>query len=365
MDQVPIDHIIQGNCIDVLQTFPSTSIDLIFADPPEYHHQTGGDNVDDDRNQGASVAEYDSFTEAWLRECRRVLSDEGTIWVIGSTHTIFRVGKIMMDLGFWILNDVLWYKTNPMPNLRGKRFQHATETLIWAKKSSDQRSYTFNYHAMKHLNDDKQMSNVWHIPICAGAERVQIHGRNVQAIQKPEALLYRVILSSSNPGDIVLDPFFGTGTTGAVAKKLKRRYIGIEQNAAYIQAARARIEHIPDSIVADPVLVTPSKRTQPRVSFDRLVEAQYINVGQLLYSKDRRVSAMVTADSTLLWGTMRGSIHKIAALAQQKPSWNGWEYWYCEDRNGTLISIDELRERYRRERLMRSSDGDLHSATPT
>lgn len=359
---LPIDQIIQGNCIEVLKTFPAQSIDLIFADPPynlqlrnelRRPNQTVVDGVDDEWDQFADFAEYDTFTEAWLRECRRVLKDEGTIWVIGSYHNIFRVGKIMMDLGFWILNDVIWHKTNPMPNFRGTRFQNATETLIWAKKSSEQKKYTFNYHAMKHLNDEKQMSNVWYIPLCTGSERLRINGRKVHSTQKPEALLYRVILSSSNPGDIILDPFFGTGTTGAVAKKLKRHYIGIELDPTYIQAARERIEQIPAPLFDDSELVTKSKRIEPRVSFGQLVEAQYINVGQKLYSKDRRISAVVKADSELLWGDTSGSIHKIAALAQNKPAFNGWEYWYYEDHDGNLISIDYLRERYRTENNLR------------
>lgn len=354
--QLPVNEIIQGDCVEVLKTFPEKSVDLIFADPP-YNlqlrnqllrpNQTVVDGVDDEWDQFADVAEYDAFTRNWLSECRRVLKDDGTIWVIGSYHNIFRVGAIMMDLGYWILNDVIWHKTNPMPNFRGTRFQNATETLIWAKKSVEQTKYTFNYHAMKHLNDEKQMQNVWHIPLCTGPERIKLNGKKVHSTQKPEALLYRVILASSNPGDVVLDPFFGSGTTGAVAKKLKRNYIGIELEPAYIDIARKRIDTLPITLLDETELVTPSKRTVPRVSFGQLIESHYITVGQKVFSKDRKVVATVKADSHLLWGNVTGSIHRIAALAQNKPAFNGWEYWYCEDQEGNFISIDALRERYR------------------
>jgi site-specific DNA-methyltransferase (adenine-specific) len=279
--QLPVNEIIQGDCVEVLKTFPEKSVDLIFADPP-YNlqlrnqllrpNQTVVDGVDDEWDQFADVAEYDAFTRNWLSACRRVLKDDGTIWVIGSYHNIFRIGTIMMDLGYWILNDVIWYKTNPMPNFRGTRFQNATETLIWAKKSVEQKKYTFNYHAMKHLNDEKQMQNVWHIPLCTGPERIRLNGKKAHSTQKPEALLYRVILASSNPGDLVLDPFFGSGTTGAVAKQLKRNYIGIELEPAYIDIARKRIDTLPMSLLDETELVTPSKRTVPRVSFGQLIE---------------------------------------------------------------------------------------------
>ena len=358
--QLPVNEIIQGDCVEVLKTFPEKSVDLIFADPP-YNlqlrnqllrpNQTVVDGVDDAWDQFADFAEYDAFTRNWLSECRRVLKDDGTSWVIGSYHNIFRVGTIMMDLGFWILNDVIWHKTNPMPNFRGTRFQNATETLIWAKKSAEQKKYTFNYHAMKHLNDEKQMQNIWHIPLCTGPERIRLNGKKAHSTQKPEALLYRVILASSNPGDVVLDPFFGSGTTGAVAKKLKRNYIGIELEPAYIEIARKRIDTLPMTLLDETELVTPSKRTVPRVSFGQLIESHYITVGQKVYSKDRKVVATVKADSHLLWGNVTGSIHRIAALAQNKPAFNGWEYWYCEDKEGNFISIDVLRERYRIERI--------------
>ena len=348
----------QGDCVEVLKTFPDRSVELIFADPP-YNlqlrqellrpNQTLVDGVDDEWDHFASVGEYDAFTRAWLGECRRVLKDDGTIWVIGSYHNVFRVGTILMDLGYWILNDVIWHKTNPMPNFRGTRFQNATETLIWAKKSADQKKYTFNYHAMKHLNDEKQMQNVWRIPLCTGPERVKLNGKKAHATQKPEALLYRVILASSNPGDVVLDPFFGTGTTGAVARKLGRNFIGIELEPAYIDLARRRLASLATPLFGEAELITRSRRTAPRVRFGQLVEAQYLAVGQQVFSRDRRVVATVKADAHLLWGDTSGSIHQIAALAQNKPAFNGWEFWYCEDAAGNLVSIDALRERYRME----------------
>jgi site-specific DNA-methyltransferase (adenine-specific) len=354
--KLPVNEIIQGDCVEVLKTFPAKSVDLIFADPP-YNlqlrnellrpNQTIVDGVDDEWDQFADFADYDIFTKNWLSECRRVLKDDGTIWVIGSYHNIFRVGTIMMDLGYWILNDVIWHKTNPMPNFRGTRFQNATETLIWAKKSAEQKRYTFNYQAMKNHNDEKQMQNVWYIPLCTGPERIKVNGKKAHSTQKPEALLYRVILSSSNPGDIVLDPFFGSGTTGAVAKKLKRNYIGVELETEYIEVARKRIDNLPVLLFDETELVTKSKRMSPRVSFGQLIEAQYIRVGQKVYSKNRAVVATVKADSQLVWDNMSGSIHRIAASVQGKSAFNGWEYWYCEDQAGNLVSIDQLRERYR------------------
>jgi len=360
-ESLPVNTILHGNCIDVLKTLPEKSVDLIFADPPynlQLQHellrpnQTIVDGVDDAWDQFVDFVEYDQFTKEWLSGCQRVLKDDGTIWVIGSYHNIFRVGKIMMDLGYWILNDVVWHKTNPMPNFRGTRFQNATETLIWAKKSTEQKKYTFNYQAMKNFNDEKQMQNVWHIPLCTGRERIKVNGKKAHSTQKPEALLYRVILSSSNPGATLLDPFFGSGTTGAVAKRLQRNYIGIELSAEYIDIARERIAAIVPTGLSETELVTKSKRDAPRVSFGQLIESHYIAVGQNLYSKDRKVTAIVKADAQLLWQDKSGSIHRIAALIHNKTAFNGWEYWYCEDSPGHLVSIDDLREKYRRENKM-------------
>ncbi|CAH9016817.1 site-specific DNA-methyltransferase [Candidatus Nitrosacidococcus sp. I8] len=355
---LPINTIIQGNCIEVLKTFPEKSIDLIFADPP-YNlqlqnelfrpNQTQVEGVTDYWDQFDSFAEYDTFTRNWLDECRRVLKDQGTLWVIGSYHNIFRVGTHLIDLGYWILNDVIWYKTNPMPNFRGTRFQNATETLIWAKKSEHQKKYTFNYQGMKNFNEDKQMPNVWQIPLCTGAERIKINGKKAHSTQKPEALLYRVILSSSNPNDIVVDPFFGSGTTGAVAKKLQRNYIGIELESHYIKIAQSRINSISEALLSESALTTPSKRTAPRISIGQLIEAQYLQIGQILFSKNRQIKAILKADSHLLWDKASGSIHQIAAAAQGQTAFNGWDYWYYEDANHELISIDTLREKYRKE----------------
>ncbi len=351
-----LNDVIQGNCIEVMRSLPEKCVDLIFADPP-YNlqlrnellrpNQTIVNGVDDEWDQFEDFAQYDTFTKDWLSECRRVLKDDGAIWVIGSYHNIYRVGTTMMNLGYWILNDVIWHKTNPMPNFRGTRFQNATETLIWAKKDADQKKYAFNYHTMKNLNDEKQMQNVWHIPLCTGPERIKLNGKKAHSTQKPEALLFRVILSSSNPDDIVLDPFFGSGTTGAVAKKLRRKYIGIELEASYVDIARARLASISPSVLEDVELITKSKRDAPRVSFGQLIEAEYLKIGQTAYSKDRQVKATIKADSHLLWGAVSGSIHRVAALAQGREAFNGWEYWYCDGDHGKLVSIDELREKYR------------------
>jgi len=356
-DSLPLNQILQGDCLDIMRSLPEKSVDLIFADPP-YNLQlqnelirpnlTLVDAVDDEWDQFSSFAEYDQFTRSWLSECRRLLKDKGTIWVIGSYHNIFRVGSILMDLGYWILNDIIWHKTNPMPNFRGTRFTNATETMIWAKKSEKQR-YTFNYHAMKHLNEDKQMRNVWHIPLCTGAERVKVKGKKAHSTQKPEALLYRVILAASNPGDLILDPFFGSGTTGAVARKLKRNFIGIERESDYVKIAQERIAAIPSPLCDTDLLVTPSKRDLPRVTFGQLIEAGYLTVGQTLYSKSGEIRATIKADSQLIWNGLNGSIHQVAAKALQKSAQNGWEYWYYEDEGGELVSIDTLRNRYRQE----------------
>jgi site-specific DNA-methyltransferase (adenine-specific)/modification methylase len=356
--RLPLDEIIHGNCIEILSTLPEKSVDLIFADPP-YNlqlqnelirpNQTLVDAVNDEWDKFTDLEAYDEFTRAWLAACRRVLKDDGSIWVIGSYHNIFRVGSIMMDLGYWILNDVIWYKTNPMPNFRGTRFTNATETMIWAQKSQSQKRYTFNYHSMKNLNDEKQMQNVWHIPLCTGVERIKVNGKKAHSTQKPEALLFRVIQSSSNPQDVVLDPFFGSGTTGAVAKKLKRHFIGIEREASYIEIARERIGAIQPTLFDEQLLLTDSKRNQPRVNFGSLIETGYLNIGQILYSKKRDHQAIVHADGTLTSGTHHGSIHKVAAMLLGQSAYNGWDFWYVEAPDQSLVSIDTLREQYRRE----------------
>ena len=349
-------RIYTGNCIDILPVLPEKSARLIFADPPynlqlrqELYrpNQTRVDGVDDTWDQFTSFESYDEFTRQWLAACRRVLADDGTIWVIGSYHNIFRVGTIMMDLGYWILNDVQWHKTNPMPNFRGVRFTNATETLIWAKKSEKQKKYTFNHQLMKQLNDGKQMTSVWQIPLCTGSERIKDeHGKKAHSTQKPEALLQRVILSSSNEGDTVLDPFLGSGTTCAVAKKLKRRSIGIEQEPRYVEIAENRLKSINSDLFQELRLTEPPPKRLQRVSMQELVEAKYIRENQCLYSKDKTCSAIVLPDGRIQNSIGTGSIHKIGALLKDTESCNGWMYWYYEE-EGTMKLLDEKRILYR------------------
>jgi len=351
------DRIIEDDCVAGMRSLPVSSVDLIFADPP-YNLQLEGelrrpnnskvDAVDDAWDQFASNADYDLFTRAWLTEARRVLKDTGTIWVIGSYHNIFRVGTIMQDLGFWLLNDVIWRKTNPMPNFRGRRFTNAHETLIWATKSRDQKSYTFNYEAMKQLNEELQMRSDWNLPICAGGERLKDEtGSKAHSTQKPEALLHRVLLSSSNPGDVVLDPFFGSGTTGAVAKRLDRRYIGIERDAGYVRIAQRRIEAV-EQIDPDAIAITRSKKSEPRIPFGTLVERGLLQPGAVLTGLGGRHRAKVRADGSLVCADATGSIHRIAAHVQGLDACNGWTFWQYEER-GKLIPIDWLRQQVRAE----------------
>ncbi len=362
MDALPLDQILEGDCVSILDSLPPASVDLIFADPP-YNlqlqqellrpNQTRVDGVEDEWDKFADFATYDAFTRAWLTACRRVLKDDGTLWVIGSYHNIHRVGTLLQDLEYWILNEVIWHKTNPMPNFRGTRFTNATETLIWAARSRGQKRYTFNYHAMKQLNDGKQMQNVWQIPLCTGAERLKIDGKKAHSTQKPEALLYRVLMSSSQPGDVVLDPFFGSGTTGAVARKLGRHFIGIEREPRYVALARARIDSIAPNAADAALLRTPSKRDQPRVSLGMLIESGYLSVGQPLYAPRRLHCAVLAADGTLICGELRGSLHQVAAALLGQSAHNGWEYWCVEGSDGELLSIDALRARWRREQASR------------
>jgi len=358
MADMLIDGILHGDCVDVLKKLPEKSIDLIFADPP-YNLQlsqelwrpnmTKVDAVDDDWDQFGSFEDYDIFSRAWLTACHRVLKDNGTMWVIGSYHNIFRIGTIMQDLGFWILNDVLWIKTNPMPNFRGVRFTNAHETLIWASKSKGA-SYTFNHHAMKTLNDDKQMRSDWVLPICSGAERIKIEGRKAHSTQKPEALLYRVILASTNPGDVVLDPFFGTGTTGAVAKRLHRRWIGIEKEAHYVEIARARIAAVTPEAYDEAIIdIRDRRRYERRVSFSSLLTHGLLRPGQvLLFRRDPDRSARVKSDGNLTIDGFEGSIHQVGRHLMGGSPCNGWIHWFYEDEGGELRPIDELREAVRR-----------------
>jgi len=350
-----VDRVIEGDCIEVMNALPEACADLVFADPP-YNLQLEGelrrpdnskvDAVDDHWDQFGSFAEYDRFTRDWLAAARRVLKDTGALWVIGSYHNIFRVGAILQDLGFWILNDVVWRKTNPMPNFRGVRFTNAHETLIWAAKDRKQKSYTFNYEAMKALNDELQMRSDWTLPICAGAERLKDStGEKAHSTQKPEALLHRVIVASSKPGDVILDPFFGSGTTGAVAKRLGRHFIGIERDRDYAALARKRIASVMPAN-DDAVEVTKSKRAEPRIPFGWLVEQRLVPAGTMLVSPTRRHRAKVRADGTLVVDGATGSIHRIAAHVQGLDACNGWTFWMYEER-GSLISIDVLRQKLR------------------
>jgi modification methylase len=353
---LPFDTIIQGDCIAAMNSLPEKSVDVIFADPP-YNLQLEGelvrpnntkvDAVDDDWDKFADFASYDRFTAEWLTAARRVLKDDGTIWVIGSYHNIFRVGTKLQDIGFWMLNDVIWRKTNPMPNFRGRRFTNAHETMIWCAKSKDSR-HAFNYEAMKALNDDLQMRSDWLLPICSGGERLKDgSGKKGHPTQKPEALLHRVILAATKPGDVVLDPFFGSGTTGAVAKRLGRRWIGIERDPTYIDLARKRIAAV-QAVAERELLLTPSKREEPRIPFGWLVERGLLETGAVLTSFNGRWTAKVKADGTLISADHRGSIHQVGAAVQGAPACNGWAFW-CYKIDGKLVSIDTLRQQVRAE----------------
>ncbi len=348
------DIVIQGDCVSALKTLPTASVDLVFADPP-YNLQLGGmlarpdhstvDAVDDAWDKFDSFAAYDAFSQAWLTEARRVLKPDGAIWVIGSYHNIFRLGRILQDLDFWLLNDVIWRKTNPMPNFRGRRFTNAHETLIWAARSKEAR-YSFNYEAMKALNDDVQMRSDWELPICTGHERLKQEGRKAHPTQKPESLLARVLLSSTNRGDIVLDPFFGTGTTGAVARRLNRHFIGIEQDEGYVALARDRVAAVAPIQSAD-LLATPPKRAKAKVPFGSLIERGMIQPGDVLFDAKRRFTAQVRADGSLVTTAKEsGSIHSLGAKLQSQPSCNGWTFWHVS-RNGQDVPIDQFRDEIR------------------
>jgi modification methylase len=346
-----LDTILKGDCVAAMNRLPDASVDVIFADPP-YNLQLNGDlhrpdqskvdAVDDEWDQFDSFEAYDAFTRAWLLAARRVLKPNGTIWVIGSYHNIFRVGAKLQDLGFWILNDIVWRKTNPMPNFRGRRFQNAHETMIWASRDSKAKGYTFNYEAMKAANEDVQMRSDWLFPICTGNERLKdAKGDKLHPTQKPEALLARVMLASTKPGDVVLDPFFGSGTTGAVAKRLGRHFVGIEREQDYIDAALERIEAV-KPLGAMELTVLTGKRAEPRVAFGSLVDTGLIKAGTTLWDSQRRWSARVRADGTLSIGEDAGSIHKMGARVQGFDACNGWTFWHYE-RAGGLTPIDELR----------------------
>lgn len=346
------NKIFLGDNVQIMNDLPEKSVDLIFADPP-YNlqlknelirpNQSLVDAVADDWDKFDSFANYDDFTRSWLTACKRLLKDNGTIWVIGSYHNIFRVGAIMQEIGFWILNDIVWIKSNPMPNFKGTRFNNAHETLIWAAKSENAK-YNFHYKAMKTFNDDKQMRSDWYIPICSGAERIKVDGKKAHSTQKPEELLQRVILSSSDVNDIILDPFFGSGTTGAVAKKLKRKFIGIEREEFYVNVAKNRI----DEIIPVDIKLLDYKIEQkpPKVPFGNLLEKKLINAGEKIYNLDKSYSAVVHANASVEGQNgFVGSIHSVSANFLGKKSNNGWTFWYVIRKNN-LVLIDELRTKY-------------------
>ncbi|GHU00150.1 methyltransferase [Alphaproteobacteria bacterium] len=354
MAELKTNVIINGDCVEAMAKMPEGSVDLIFADPPYSLQLPGGllrpDNslvkgVSDDWDKFKDFKDYDRFTRRWLKAARRVLKDSGTLWVMGSYHNIYRVGRLVQDIGFWLLNDIVWAKANPMPNFRGTRFTNAHETLLWCSKNPKAR-YTFNYEAMKALNDGMQMRSDWYLPICTGSERLKgDDGKKFHPTQKPESLLYRVILSASNPGDVVLDPFFGTGTSGAVAKKLGRQYIGIEKDETYIAGARARLSGV--EIVEDIDSLQVSHKTQEiKIPFGSVLEKGLLVPGDTLYDARKQYSATVRADGTIISAEHRGSIHQVGAAVAGMPACNGWIFWYFEKRRN-LIPIDVLRQQMR------------------
>jgi DNA modification methylase len=349
MDSLPLNQILQGDCIDVLKSLPENSVDCVFADPPynlQLNHDlyrpdmSKVDAVNDGWDQFEDFKEYDEFTRRWLAATQRVMKDTGTIWVIGSYHNIYRVGAIMQELGFWILNDVVWIKNNPMPNFRGVRFTNAHETMIWAQKKKGAR-YTFNHKSMKALNDDLQMRSDWTIPLAKGKQRIKLDGAKAHSTQKPEGLLYRVVMSSTNVGDVILDPFFGTGTTGAVAKMLGRNWIGIEQDEKYIKVAQERIDAVAE---ADAEAIDIEVPRQARVPFGALIESGYLSVGQSLIFKKSGQKAKILSNGHLKCGDITGSIHGVAKALMNGAPVNGWDVWYYKDGK----TINELREKFRK-----------------
>jgi modification methylase len=350
-DRPPIDQILQGDCIALMNSLPAQCVDLIFADPP-YNLQlqndlwrpnmTKVDAVDDHWDKFETFQEYDNFTREWLTAAKRVLKDSGTLWVIGSYHNIYRVGAILMDLGYWILNDVVWVKNNPMPQMKGTRFCNAHETLLWAKKAESKKSYTFHYREMKAGNEDLQMRSDWYFPICSGGERLEVDGEKAHTTQKPEALLHRIITATSNAGDVVLDPFCGSGTTAAAAKRLGRHYVTIDREEAYVKVARERVAAV------EPAPEEPEARLiggpKPRVKFANLVETGQIPVGSLLRLGKTQIYATVHADGMISANGHKGSIHKVGALCLGLPACNGWEHWrFVDAEMARERSIDEFR----------------------
>lgn len=357
-NKLKLDRILHGDSVERMAELPAESVDLIFADPP-YNLQLQKElrrpnnsrvnGVKEGWDKFADHEAYDAFTYKWLKACRRVMKKNGTLWVIGSYHNIHRVGTILQDLNYWILNSVVWIKSNPTPNFRGMRFTNAHETLLWVQKEKGAR-YNFNYHAMKQANDDKQMRSDWYIPIATGGERLRVNGKSAHPTQKPEALLYRILQSSSNPGDVVLDPFFGTGTTGVVAKRLHRHWIGIERDEGYLRLAEQRIAATRQDEFDEELYMSPEPRQQPRVAFGRLVEAKLLEIGQQLYwGASGQKTALVLADGALKYNGRRGSIHQIAKHIQNAPA-NGWTEWYYKDRQtGERRPINDLRQEIRKQ----------------
>ena len=354
-----LDCVLVGDCVSLMESLPPSSVDMVFADPP-YNLQLGGellrpdnsrvDAVDDDWDKFADFSGYDSFTRAWLKAARRLLKPEGTLWVIGSYHNIFRIGTALQDQGFWILNDIVWRKSNPMPNFKGKRFTNAHETLIWAARDRKAKRYTFNYDSLKELNEGLQMRSDWLLPLCTGGERLKgDDGKKAHPTQKPEALLFRCLMAASNPGDTILDPFFGTGTTGAMAKRLGRHFIGLERDQTYAAIARKRIACV-EPLANEDVTPKPSKRSEPRIPFGVLIESGLLQPGTVLCDPSGRHHARVRADGTLsssnALGEHRGSIHQVGAAVQGAPACNGWTFWHVEV-EGARRPIDHLRQQVR------------------
>ncbi|MGP6239602.1 site-specific DNA-methyltransferase [Cuniculiplasma sp. SKW4] len=345
-----INTIILGDSIEIMKQLPDESIDLIFADPPynlqlekELYrpNETRVNGVNEEWDRFKSFEDYDNFTKDWLQECKRILKKNGAIWVIGTYHNIFRIGKIMQDLGYWILNDVVWIKTNPMPNFKGTRFNNAQETLIWASKDKESK-YTFNYKTMKTYNDDLQMRSDWYIPICQGAERIKVEGQKAHPTQKPEALLYRIITATSKPDDIILDPFAGTGTTLVVAKKLGRKFVGIEREPSYIELVRIRLEST--NSYERNLLDNPLEIKNKRLPFGSLIERGYVRAGEYLYSENGEHRALILANGTLSYENIKGSIHRVSAYILNKQANNGWTFWYVK-RDNRYVSINDLRKK--------------------
>lgn len=353
MPELPINTILHGDCIEFMNSLPPKSIDLIFADPP-YNLQLNGelwrpnhtkvDAVDDHWDQFDTIVEYDKFTCDWLRAAQRLLSNKGTIWVIGSYHNIYRVGSIMMDLGYWILNDIAWIKLNPTPHMKGVRFCNAHETILWAKASQDQEGYTFHYRNMKAGNEDKQMRSEWYIPVCQGYERMTIDGEKAHTTQKPEALLHRIIASSSNYNDIVFDPFCGSGTTAAVAKRLGRRYLSIDREQRYVEVARKRVEAVKQTVFGNDQPIHLVNGPKPKYPFINLVEQGILPPGAKLHLKSQNIYATVQEDGTLVYQQKKGSIHELASHIMGPPKRNGWMCWlYTDPADGIEKPIDNLR----------------------